>query len=105
MKKLSYFIKSVLDRPLWLLLICFSMICFYLILDGTLVRLLHLYKSREILKTQINDIKHKNSVVEERLKKLSDSQFLEQEVRDRFNLVEEEDIVFIFSEEKSEENN
>lgn len=98
MKKISFLIKTCLDRPSWLLVLCLAVVFIHLIFDGTLLRMFHLYNSQKILENRIARIQVKNSLVEERLKRLnSDSRFLEQEVRDRFNLVGEKDIIFIFS--------
>ena len=97
MKKAIYFVKEFLDRPLWVLILCVTVVGAHLILDGTVLRMWRLYHSRKVLENRITDINIKNQLVEERLGKLSDSRFLEREVRDRFNLVGEEDIIFIFS--------
>ena len=102
MKKLLYFMEEFLKRPLWLLIACAVIVCTHLVLDGTLLRMWHLYNSRKVLEGRITDIQTKNLLVEERLGKLSDSRFLEREVRDRFNLVGEEDIIFIFSDENKD---
>ena len=99
MRKIVYFIKQCLDHPFWLLIFCSCVVCMHLVLDGSFMRMWHLYNSRKILENRIKDIQTKNTLVKERLKKMSDSRFLEKEVRDRFNLVGEEDIIFIFSEE------
>ena len=94
-----YFINEFLKQPVWLLVACSVLIFMHLAMDGTFFRMWHLYNSRKVLESRIESIQIKNALVEERLKKLSDSRFLEREVRDRFNLVGEKDIIFIFSEE------
>ena len=103
MNKIGYLIKACLDRPSWLLVVCFTVVFVHLIFDNTLLRMFHLYNGQKILENRIANIQMKNSLIEERLKRLhSDSRFLEREVRDRFNLVGEEDIIFIFSDEDQE---
>ena len=99
-KKISYFIQEFLDRPFWVFIACVSVVCTHLIFDGTFVRMWNLRSSSKVLESRIKDIQQKNEIVKNRMKKLSDSQFLEREVRDRFNLVGEEDIIFIFSDEE-----
>ena len=100
MKIFLYFVNKFLKRPFWLFIACSIVVGAHLILDGSFFRMLHLYNSQKVLKHRIKDIQLKNSLVEERLKKLkSDPRFLEQEVRERFNLVGEKDIIFIFPEE------
>ena len=73
MKKLFCFVNEFLKRPLWLLIACSAIVCVHLILDGTFLRMWHLYNSRKVLENRIADIQHKNLLVEERLSKLSDS--------------------------------
>ena len=99
------FINEFLKRPFWLFIACFVVVCMHLILDGSVLRMWHLYNSRKVLESRITDMQTKNALVEERLNKLSDSRFLEREVRDRFNLVGEEDIIFIFSDEDEDISN
>ena len=99
-RKFLYFAREFLDRPLWVLAGCLSVVCMHLVFDGTFVSMWNLYNSGKVLENRIKDIQQKNEQVENRMKKLSDSRFLEKEVRDRFNLVGEEDIIFIFSDEE-----
>ncbi len=106
MKKTIYLIREFLSRPIWLLALCSAMVFTHLMFDGTILRMLHLYNSQKVLENRIADIQAKNALVEEKLKKLqSDSRFLEREVRNRFNLVGEEDIIFIFSDEDGKRTN
>lgn len=97
--------NEFLKRPFWLFIACSVIVCMHLILDGAFLRMWHLYNSRKVLERRISDIQTKNALVEERLNKLSNSRFLEREVRDRFNLVGEEDIIFIFSDEDGDSSN
>ena len=100
LSRLQYILKQFLNRPLWVFLACLVLVFFNVVFDGTLLRMWNLFNSRKALENRIADIQNKNTEVEERLKKLSQADFLEKEVRQRFNLVGEEEIVFIFSEEK-----
>ena len=102
MKLRSFFkilVKKFSHQPLWTLMACLILLCAHLIWDGTFLNLWQLYHNRQALEKRINDLTDKNIQVEKRLKKLSERPFLEKEVKDRFNMVGEEDIIFIFSEE------
>ena len=105
LSRIQYILKQVLNRPLWVLIICIVLILSNVMFDGTFSRLMNLVRSQKALKHRIEDLERKNTLVEERLKKLSDSEFLEKEAKDRFNLVGEEDIVFIFSDENTNDSN
>ena len=100
---IRYILKQVLNRPLWVFFACLVLIFFNVVYDGTLLRMWNLFNSRKTLEKRLEKMEQKNFLVEKRLKKLSDSKFLEKEAKDRLNLIGEEDIVFIFSEDSSEE--
>ncbi len=68
--------------------------------DGTLARTWNMGIKQRQLDGRMLDLQKKNALVEERLDKLSDKNFLEKEVRSRFNLVGQRDIIFIFSNDK-----
>jgi len=104
LSRIQYILKQVLNRPLWVLIICIVLLLFNVMFDGTLSRLMNLVRSQKVLKSRIKDLERKNALVEDRLKKLSDSEFLEKEAKDRFNLIGEEDIVFIFSDENTDDS-
>lgn len=105
LSRIQYILKQVFNRPLWVLIICIVLILSNVMFDGTFSRLMNLVRSQKALKNRIEDLERKNTLVEERLKKLSDSEFLEKEAKDRFNLIGEEDIVFIFSDENTDDSN
>ena len=87
-------------QPLWVLTVCLILLCAHLIRDKTIFNLLQMYNNRQTLEKRISDLKTKNKQVEDQVKKLSHKPFLEREVKDRLNMVGEEDIIFIFSEER-----
>ena len=96
-------VKKFSHQPLWTLMACLIFLCIHLVIGGTFLNLWQLYRNRQALEQRIAELTQKNNQVENHLKKLSESPFLEKEVKDRFNMVGEEDIIFIFSEEKSQE--
>ena len=105
LSRIQYILKQILNRPAWVLIICIVLILSNVMFDGTFSRLMNLVRSQKALENRIKDLERKNTLVEERLKKLSDSEFLEKEAKDRFNLIGEEDIVFIFSDESADDSN
>ena len=98
-RKFLILLKIFLNRPLWVLSACAFLVVLHLSLDGTFIRIWHLKTSQKILEKQIESLHIKNTLIEERIQKLkqSDSRILESEARERFNLVGEKDIIFIFS--------
>ena len=98
-KRVLYYLKLFWSRPIWVLTICLLFISVHIGFDGTLLRIWHLYGRHKELRGRIVDIQEKNSIVEKKLKQLSNPRFLIKEARDRFNIVGEGDIVFIFSDQ------
>lgn len=72
-----------------------------LVLDGSLIRLWSLHRGHGQIQENIAALKAKNQEMKARLKRAKDPAFLEREARDRFDLVSEGDLVFVFSEEEA----
>lgn len=81
--------------------ICLVLIVFNLIIDGSLFRLWSMHRDYKKIQNNIELLKQKNDEVKAHLARAQDPAFLEREARDRFDLVQEGDLVFIFSEEGS----
>jgi len=71
-----------------------------LVMDGSLFRLWSLHRDHENFQTNIAALEQQNSKLNIQLAKAHDPAFLEREARDRFDLVSEGDLVFVFSEEE-----
>ncbi|HMN67359.1 MAG TPA: septum formation initiator family protein [Bdellovibrionales bacterium] len=72
-----------------------------LILDGSLFRLWSLHRDHATIQADMAGLESKNAEMKARLKRAKDPAFLEREARDRFDLVSEGDLVFVFSEEEA----
>jgi cell division protein FtsB len=75
-----------------------------LVLDGSLLRLVILYRDQGEIQKSLADLSVQTRELKARLKHARDPAFLEREARDRFDLVSEGDLVFVFSEEGGEVN-
>jgi cell division protein FtsB len=64
------------------------------------MRLWSLHRDHEALLANISKLEQTNSELKARVKHAGDPAFLEREARDRFDLVSEGDLVFIFSEDE-----
>ena len=67
-------------------------------MDGTLLRVFRLNQDLRIVKNRIEYIKSKNLDIESKIKKASDPDFVEQELRQRLDYTSEGDLIFIFPE-------
>jgi cell division protein FtsB len=70
-----------------------------LVLDGSLFRLWSLHRDYVNIEQDIHVLQTQNGELKQRLAKAKDPAFLEREARDRFDLVKEGDLVFVFTEE------
>ena len=89
---------KLLQNPLQILWTCLALAFINCVLDGSLLRLWGLHRDHDKLREQVAQLKIENQKVKYLIKKASDPTFIEREARDRFDLVEEGDLVFVFSE-------
>ncbi len=82
------------------MIICLGLLVLNGVIDGSLFRLWTLHRDNAAIVEKIAVLKEKNEEMKLRLKKAKDPAFLEREARDRFDLVSEGDLVFVFSEEE-----
>lgn len=94
------FLDRWLNRPYRVLSICGVLILYHVVFDGTLFHLRKLYLSRKAIDQKTLEIQAKNQVLTKKLERLSDPKFLEKEVRNRFDLASEGDLIFIFPEDE-----
>lgn len=97
-------INDLLKAPQKVIWICLSLILLNLVLDGSLFRLWSLYRDHVKIQSDIKNLERLNADLKVRLKRAKDPAFLEQEAREKFDLVSEGDLVFVFSEEEEAPN-
>jgi len=93
-------LNDLLQAPQKVIWICLGLITLNVVLDGSLIRLWSLHRDQISIEKNIQIMQSKNQELQKRLKKAKDPAFLEREARDRFDLVSEGDLVFVFSEEE-----
>lgn len=98
--KIFQYIDQWLKRPKLIMGFCVVLILFNIIFDGTLFQMRKLYLQQKTLKRQTLEIQTKNDILVEKMKKLSDPKYLEKEVRNRFDLAGQGDLIFIFPEDE-----
>ncbi len=93
-------LNQLLLAPQKVMMICLGLLVLNGVIDGSLFRLWSLHRDHVSIREKIEVLKDKNEEMKVRLKKAKDPAFLEREARDRFDLVSEGDLVFVFSEEE-----
>ena len=97
-KKIKNFIVQILYRPYLTFFLCLLFLLINLILDGTLFHVFRLNQDLRVVQNRIKHIEEKNQDIEDKIKKSSDPDFVEKEVRQRLDYTGEEDLTFIFPE-------
>ena len=80
--------------------LCLTLVILNLIVDGSLLRWWSLNRDYNLIQKNIQTLEQQNAKLKVQLHKAKDPMFLEREARDRFDLVSEGDLVFVFSEEE-----
>lgn len=80
--------------------LCLTLVILNLIVDGSLLRWWSLHRDYNLIQKSIQILEQQNAKLKVQLRKAKDPMFLEREARDRFDLVSEGDLVFVFSEEE-----
>jgi len=88
-----------LEKPYHVFIVCSIFILFNVVLDGTLFQIRKMYLNRKYINQKIVEIQTKDQVLVEKLNNLSQPIYLEKEIRDRFDLAGQGDLIFIFSDD------
>ena len=88
-----------LEQPYQVFIFCLVLVVFNVILDGTLFQMRKMYLNRKHIEQKTLEIQTKDQVIVEKLNNLSNPVYLEKEIRDRFDLVGQGDLIFIFPDE------
>jgi cell division protein FtsB len=93
-------LNNLLQAPQKVIWICLGLVVLNLIIDGSLFRLWSMHREYASIQQNIQSFEQQNAKLKLQLQKAKDPAFLEREARDRFDLVSEGDLVFVFSEEE-----
>lgn len=101
-KTVSSFVTDLLQRPDRVLSICLFLLFVGLILDGSLFRLWVLHRDSADIEKKTVQVMASTTELQAKLKRAKDPQFIEIQARDRFELAEEGDLIFVFSNEEEQ---
>ena len=93
-------LNDLLQAPQKVIWICLGLVALNVVLDGSLFRLWSLHRDQVSIEQNIANLEQQNLDLKKRLLRAKDPAFLEREARDRFDLVSEGDLVFVFSDEE-----
>lgn len=101
--RLFQWIQDQLSHPLRVLWFCAGLACVNLFVEGSLLRLWQLHRDYQKIQSKTEALEKRSLDIEEKLRHASDPLFIEREARDRFDLVGQGDLVFVFSDEEEAE--
>lgn len=99
MKSLIIWLEDTIHRPQKVFIICLVFVISSLVTEGSLWRLYHLQKDQQKLVSKIQEEKSKIVKIRQDIKRVKDPSYLEHQARERLELLEKDDLLFIFSEE------
>ncbi len=97
MKNIVLWIEETLNRPAKVIIFSLVFVIGSLVFEGSLWRLYILQKEKQKLSKNIQIEKNKIALILKEIKRAKDPSFLEHQARERLELLEEDDLLFIFS--------
>ncbi|MCB9026210.1 MAG: septum formation initiator family protein [Bdellovibrionaceae bacterium] len=95
--KLFTWIHDILHQPKKVFFACLSFALFSLLIQGGLFQVWSLHRDQSLLLSKINKIKQDTGVLNAKIERVSDPNYLELEVRNQLDYAEEGDLIFVFS--------
>ncbi len=91
-----YFIEKLLMSPQIVLIVCSIWMIFHLIVDGTAVKIWKLSQKEAYLTHKIDHLKEKSLNISLEIQKNYMPTHLERIAREHFDMVEDQDLIFLF---------
>ena len=88
---------KLLIRPLRVFVICMSLAVFSLLANGTVFQLYRMHRDQRLIQEQIRATRVAILDLDKNLKLAKDPVFIERQALDNYDLVEENDLMFVFS--------
>ncbi len=89
-----------LHSPMKVFWCCLVFVSMSLLLNGSLLRLYGLHRDQHRLQAQTQQVNESISELDRQLKQAADPAFLERQAMDRYDLADENDLVFVFSDDQ-----
>ena len=91
--------RNMLQRPSKILTLCLIVVFSTLLFDWTFLRLWSLRGHLHQLETKLRESKARSLELEKKIREASLPEFIEREARNQLDLVKENDLIFIFSDD------
>jgi cell division protein FtsB len=90
---------KLLQQPFKIFLICLTFAFLSLIANGTLLQLYRMHRDQNVLHEQIRATRLQVLDLDKQLKMAKDPVYIERQALDNYDLIEENDLMFVFSEQ------
>jgi hypothetical protein len=98
-KRAGNSVTEFLNSPMRVFIVCAGIGVMMLVLDGTLLRLWSLKRETRRVEESVVKIGAHSKILDVQIRKAREIDFVERQARDRFDLVSENDLVFVFTNE------
>lgn len=99
LKRLYQFSYDLIHRPAQVFWICAFLAGIGVVLDGTAFRLWSLHRDHRVISSRISEGKARSRQLDFRIQRAAEPAFIEKAVRDQFDLVKKDDLIFIFADD------
>ena len=96
MKSAKKLAEKILSRPSLVLFFCLLFLAWNLLADKTILQIFRLSRDMSIARNRIEFFQRRAGLLKKEIKKSSDPDFMENEVRERLDFAGEEELIFIF---------
>ena len=79
------------------MVVCLIMVFLSLVVEGSLLQLWRLHRQSSLLQNKISEVEKISAKIKMKISRASDLRYIDQQARDRFDLVGKDDLIFIFS--------
>lgn len=93
-------ISDFVQHPIRVLVTCLVVVSLGLIVDGTFFRLWNLNHDSKIIATRTSQLRSETMKIDKQLREARDPNYLELQARERLDLTNKGDLVFVFSDAK-----
>jgi cell division protein FtsB len=93
-------LNRLLMSPRKILFWCFIFALVGILLDGTIFQMWQLTEEKKNVEQKISETKITIQKLQKQIRMAHDPRFIEREARDRFDLVNKDDVVFVFNDDE-----
>ncbi len=95
------FVSSILSNTKYTIVACVCFLVFTLFIRGSFFKYFKMKTYQAKISQEIKAVELTSKDLKKKLEKVNDPQFIEKQIKEKFDFVKEGDLVFIFSDQES----